>query len=130
MYNLNKKEKLEFVLQKIQELGISAYEISNNSKITEAGVSRIIKGIAKNPHESSIDIILEYLEKRNKTSENNKVEEDPPIYEAENKNYNFEGNPLVICLHEKNKLTREVIYLQGLLRKNNINFKDIFEEND
>lgn len=124
MYNLNKKEKLEIVLQKIQELGISAYEISNNSKITEAGVARIIKGIAKNPHESSIDIILEYLEKRNKTGENNKVEEHPPIYEKAI----FDINKYISCMETESKLRKEIHRLQGILRKNKIEFDDEFED--
>jgi hypothetical protein len=47
MRGLSKKEKLEFILEKVSELGFSAYEISKEIKPTEAGVSRILKGIAK-----------------------------------------------------------------------------------
>ena len=64
MYNLTKKEKLNFILEKIEELGFSAYEISKDTNLTEAGIARILKGVAKNPHETSLNEIILFLEKK------------------------------------------------------------------
>jgi transcriptional regulator with XRE-family HTH domain len=64
MYNLSKKEKLEFVLEKCKELSISAYEIAKNSNLTEAGIIRILNGTSKNPHENTLDSIILFLEKK------------------------------------------------------------------
>lgn len=130
MYNLSKKEKLDFILKKVNELELTAYDIGKKTKLSASGIENILNKTVKNPQENTLDKILLFLESKVLGSELNKVEEHPPIYEKENKNYNFEENPLVICLQEKNKLTLEIIKLQGLLHKNNIDFKNIFEEND
>lgn len=124
MYNLTKKEKLDFIKQQIENLKISAYTISKKINLTEAGIGKILNGTVKNPHESTLDILLLYLEDKVLGSELNKVEEHPPTYEKEKTD--LEG--YYTCLQDVNKLTREVIHLQGLLRKNNIDFKNIFEE--
>lgn len=125
MYNLTKKEKLDFIKEKIKELNISAYTISKKINLTEAGIGKILNGTIKNPHESTIDLLLLYLEDKVLGSELDKkihiVEEPTPSYEVLN-------NPLVLCLNEKNKLTLEVIKLQNILRDKKIDFKDIFEE--
>lgn len=128
MNNLSKKEKLEKVLEKVSEFGFSAYEISKEVNLTEAGIARILKGIAKNPHENSINEILLFLEKKVLGSQIGKLEEEKPIYAPEPSSFDIEKNRLVICLTENNDLTREIMKLQGLLRKNNIEFKDIFNE--
>lgn len=127
MYNLTKKEKLDFILEKVKELKFSAYEISKEIKLTEAGVSRILKGIAKNPHETSLDEIILFLESKVLGTETNKVEESKTVYEKENNDSKYENNPLVRCLTEKNKLTHEILKLQNLLRHNEIKFTDYFE---
>lgn len=125
MYNLTKKEKLDFIKQKVKELNISAYTISKKINLTEAGIGKILNGTIKNPHESTIDILLLYLEEKVLGSEIDKkihtIEEPTPTYEVLN-------NPLVVCLNEKNKLILEVLKLQNLLRENNISFNNIFKE--
>lgn len=129
MYNLTKEEKLKFVLDKIQELGLSAYEISNNIKMTEAGVARIIKRVAKSPHESSLNELIQYLEKKvlgsNLDNNSQLLEEPKPNYDIAK----IDREGYTNCLQEVNKLTKQVIFLQGLLRKNKIEFNDYFEEN-
>lgn len=124
MSNLNKKEKLEFILQKVSELGFSAYEISKEIKLTEAGVARIIKGIAKNPHETSLDEIILFLENKVLGSEINKLAESEPTYGK----LNIDIEKYLLCMETENKLTKEIHRLQVILRKNNISFKNIFEE--
>lgn len=128
MYNLTKKEKLNFVLEKIEELGFSAYEISKDTNLTEAGIARILKGVAKNPHETSLNEIILFLEKKvlgsNLSTENNKIEEPESTYNKTE----IDSDSFKNCLQEVNILTREIITLQGLLRRNNIAFKNIFEK--
>jgi hypothetical protein len=128
MYNLTKKEKLNFILEKVEELGFTAYEISKDVNLTEAGIARILKGVAKNPHETSLNEIILFLEKKvlgsNLSTENNKVEEPEPTYNKTE----IDSDSFKNCLQEVNILTREIITLQGLLRRNNIDFKNIFEK--
>lgn len=127
MYNLTKKEKLNFILEKTAELEVSAYEISKNTTLTEAGVQRILNKKVNNPHENTLNTILEYLESKVLGSEIGKVKEPEEKYNSTIME-EVKNNPLIICLNEKNKLTMEVLKLQNLLRKNNINFVNIFEE--
>lgn len=124
MYNLTKKEKLDFIKQEINKKNISAYIISKNTNLTEAGVGKILNGTVKNPHESSIDTILLYLEKIQLGSGLNKVEEEAPIYEKSE----FDLKKYILCMETENKLTKEIHRLQTILRKNNINFLDYFED--
>ena len=124
MYNLTKKEKLEFVLKNQKELNISANSISKNTKLTEAGVQRILKGISKNPQEDSLNQIMEFFEKKITGTGLNKVEEHPPIYEKSDQDL----KKLVQCLEKESKLRNEIQRLQRILRKNKIEFDDDFEE--
>lgn len=64
MYNLTKEQKLKFILEEVEKLGVSAYEISKNTNLTDAGVGRILNGTVKNPHENSLNAIIDYLEKK------------------------------------------------------------------
>lgn len=126
MYDLTKKEKLEFILEKVKELNFSAYEISKEIKLTEAGVSRILKGVAKNPHETSLDEIILFLERKvlgsKLSTKKNKVEEPEENYLSQATMEELEKNPLVKCLNEQIKLTAEITRLKDILLKNNIKF--------
>lgn len=62
---MNKTDKLDFILNRVAELKLSNYIISQNTKLTEAGVARIINRISKNPHNTSIDLIFDYLDSFN-----------------------------------------------------------------
>lgn len=129
MNYLTKQEKLKIILEKIKELNISAYEIAKNTSLTEAGIGKILNGSVKNPHENTLNSILEYLN-NSKFKEN--FEEIIHIIE-EPKQKNIKSKIEAIeelknCLEERNRLTKEIIKLQILLNKNNIPFKNIFEE--
>ena len=128
MYGLSKEEKLNFILQEVEKNNISAYEISRNTNLTDAGVGRILNKTVKNPHENTLNAIIEFLFKKVKKGElktlSNMVNE--PKEDIYNE-HNLED--LRDCLSENNKLTREIIKLQALLRKNNIKFQDFFDEN-
>jgi len=126
MYNLTKKEKLDFIKQEIEKQHISAYTISKNTNLTEAGVGKILNGTVKNPHESSIDTILLYLEKRQldgTLSTENTVEESQTVYEKQDLNKKY-----ISCIETEIKLLKEIARLQALLRKNKIEFDEEFED--
>ena len=97
-----------------------------------SGVEKILNKTSKNTQENTLDKILLFLESKVlgsnlSTVKNNKAEEPQEAYNSQTME-EVKNNPLVICLNEKNELTLEVIKLQNLLRENNINFKNIFEE--
>jgi transcriptional regulator with XRE-family HTH domain len=124
MRGLSKKEKLEFILEKVSELGFSAYEISKEIKLTEAGVSRILKGIAKKPHETSLDEILLFLERKVLGIDIDKVAEP----EAEYKKTNIDINKYIECIETENKLRKEIQRLKNILRTNKIEFTENLED--
>lgn len=129
MYDLTKQEKLKIIRDKIKELNISAYEIAKNTSLTEAGIGKIINGIVKNPHENTLNSIIEYLNKRRFNENFNEIIhiiEEPKQKNIRSKNEAIEE--LKNCLEERNSLTKEIIRLQIILNKNKIPFKNIFEE--
>jgi transcriptional regulator with XRE-family HTH domain len=64
MYNLTKKEKLQFVLRKQKETQFSAGLISKGTGISEAGLQKIIQGKSTSPQEKTLNLILEFFERK------------------------------------------------------------------
>lgn len=129
MNYLTKQERLKIIKDKIKELNISAYEIAKNTSLTEAGIGKILNGTVKNPHENTLNSIIEYLNKSKFNDNYNEIIhiiEEPKQKNIKSKNEAIEE--LKNCLEERNKLTKEIIKLQILLNKNKIPFKNIFEE--
>lgn len=128
MYNLSKKEKLEFVLEKCKELSISAYEIAKNTSLTEAGIIRILNGTSKNPHENTLNSIILFLEKKvlgNNVSENiHIIEEEKEVYSKTNRTDDY-----IKCLEERNILNQKITKLKLLLIRHNIEFESVLNEN-
>lgn len=128
---LTKKEKLKFVLEKVKEMEVTAYDIAKNTTLTEAGILRILNGTSKNPQENSLNSILIYLESKqvgknyNTNNAQNSIVEEP-ITEGYNKKES-DLRELVECKHRSEKLIFEVIRLQNILRKNNIEFENFFD---
>jgi predicted transcriptional regulator len=58
---INKTHKLKRILDHIQKNKISAYSIAKGTKISEAGIGKIINKSSKNPQNSTVDRIYEYL---------------------------------------------------------------------
>ena len=58
----NKKQKLFYIIDFVETLGLSAYHLSRNTNLTEAGILRILNGTVKNPHESTLNEIISYLD--------------------------------------------------------------------
>lgn len=124
MYELSKKQKLDFILEKITELEISAYEIGKKTGLNTSGIERILNKTVKNPQENTLNKILEFLENKVLGSEIGKLKEPNETYKKEENDL----RALSECHTKLNQLTIEIVKLQNLLRKNNIEFKNIFEE--
>ena len=126
MYDLSKKQKLDFILEKTAELEISAYEIGKKTGLNTSGVERILNKTVKNPQENTLNKILEFLEKKVLGSElstkNDKTKEPEEKYLSQKTIDELENNPLVKCLNEQLKLTAENSRLKEILIKNNIKF--------
>lgn len=131
MYNLTKKEKLDFILKTVADLELTAYDIGKKTKLSVSGVEKILNKTVKNPQENTIDRMLLFLETKvlgsNLSTDKNKLEEPQEKYNIQIME-EVQKNPLVVCLTEKNELTLEVVRLQNLLREHNIDFKNIFEK--
>jgi len=64
MTALTKEQKLKRIREVCREHNVTAYEIYKNVPLTEAGALRILDGTSKNPHNTSLNAILDYLEER------------------------------------------------------------------
>lgn len=59
---MRKLDKLNLTLNLIKEHNLTAYEIGKNTKISTFAIQKIINGETKNPNETTLDVILEFIE--------------------------------------------------------------------
>ena len=52
---------LEEILEEIEKRGLTAYKISQETTLTEAGLGKIINRITKKPNKATLDILKSYL---------------------------------------------------------------------
>ena len=71
---LTKQEKIEKIISHVKKSGISAYAISKNTKLTEAGIGKILNKSSKNPRDLTVDALFRYL--FGGVNEVNKVKEE------------------------------------------------------
>lgn len=64
MYNLTKEEKLRFILEMQEKYKFSAHLISKNTGISNAGIIRILDGTSKSPQEKSLNLIIDFFERK------------------------------------------------------------------
>ena len=116
---LTKKEKVNFVLEKVKEHGISAYELGKKTGLNISGLERILSGSVKNPHEKTLDTMIDYLKTLYKNNTYN-----TQIVHEEIKEYTFIENQkdLIDCLNEQVSLMKEISRLKIILEKNNIDY--------
>lgn len=119
---MNKLDKLNLVLSLIKEHNLTAYEIGKNTKISTFAVQKIINGETKNPNETTISEILNFIENaivgtdiKKNTLEEPKEKYNQPYSEDIVKAYQK-------CLQESINQLKYINYLKNLLRKNKINF--------
>ena len=124
---LTKEEKLNKVLYLTDKYDITAYELGANTKLNTSGIERILKKNVKNPREETINVLYDYIiSKYEHNTLINETNEPKTIYDSKL----TAMEELKNCLNERNELTREIVKLQIILAKNNIPFKNIFEDED
>ena len=74
-----KKLDLQDIINEIKHRNLTAYEISKDLPISEVGINKILNGQSKNPRESTLILLRNYLFKE-KEIEN---KENPPTYGIE-----------------------------------------------
>lgn len=121
--NLNKEEKLKKILYLTDKYNITAYELGKNTNLNTSGIERIIKKDVKNPRDETINILYDYIINKYEKEENT-INEPKEIYSSKLNAM----EEITECLKERNKLTKEIVKLQILLLKNNVAFKNIFDE--
>mgnify|MGYP003650251903 CR=1 FL=1 len=58
---MKKIDKINEIIERVREKGITAYVISKNTKISQAGIGKILNRSSKNPRELTVDAIYSYL---------------------------------------------------------------------
>jgi hypothetical protein len=64
MYGLSKEEKIKFIVEKSEELGITAYEYGEKTELTSTGARNILKGESPNARTKNLNIMIQYLESK------------------------------------------------------------------
>lgn len=111
---------------------LKSYEIGKQTGLSPSGIDKILNKSVKTPREKTLDIILDFLIQKQtgskipvKTEESN-LNEPSEIYT----NTNESLKEIYDCQKEVIKLTNEVVRLQGILRRNNIAFKNFFNDDE
>ena len=87
MYGLSKEEKLKFIIEKSEELAVTAYEFGNNTELSDIGARNILSGESKKPREKNLNIMLEYLENKVLGSKLDNKEGDFPLLKEPHSKY-------------------------------------------
>lgn len=123
---MNKLEKVEHIKKVCEEEDITAYKIAQETGLSAVGIQKILNSETKNPNNSTLTIIMDYLEEKVTGKDIGKIQESESVYSKND----LDLNKYVNCIERENKLTKEIHKLHNILRKNNINFKDFFEEEE
>lgn len=121
---MNKLEKVEHIKKVCEEEDITAYKIAQDTGLSAVGIQKILNSETKNPNNSTLSILMEYLEEKVTGKDIGKIQESESVYSKND----LDLNKYVNCIERENKLTKEIHKLHNILRKNNIDFKDFFEE--
>ncbi len=118
---------LNLVLKHSAELGITGYDIAQNTSISAPAAYKILNGQTKNPRRKNLLEILDYIEDRllkvgqASGREPRKVAEPETEYQKQTRMEYIFGQYLE-KEQEVKKLQQEVDYLKKLLDKNNISY--------
>jgi predicted transcriptional regulator len=80
MNELNKKDRLKYLLEMILNNNITAYEIGVSKNLNISALDKIIKGITKNPQNSTLDAIEDYISEKLLVQDVQSVNEKPTEY--------------------------------------------------
>lgn len=123
---MNKLEKVEHIKKVCEQEDITAYKIAQDTGLSAVGIQKILNSETKNPNNSTLSILMEYLEEKVTGKDIGKIQESESVYSKND----LDLNKYVNCIERENKLTKEIHKLHNILRKNNIDFKDFFEEEE
>lgn len=87
MFGLTKEEKLQFIIEKSEELGITSYEYGQNTEISDLGARNILTGESKNPRTKNLNVMLEYLQTKIVGSNLHNKHENLPFLKEPNSKY-------------------------------------------
>lgn len=123
---MNKLDKIKLMLQTIKEHNLTAYEIGKHTKISTFAIQKIINGDTKNPNETTVDIILSFLEKAivGTDVKENTVNEPHEVYK------NSVKTSTEKCLEDLVKLHKHINYLEAMLHINSIKFTSLNEKEE
>jgi transcriptional regulator with XRE-family HTH domain len=82
---ITKEEKIDFIKNFSKQYDISPYEIAEKTSISAMGVYNIINDKSKNPREKTLDIIIQYFEKKITGSKFFRVQEPEEKYNKKDK---------------------------------------------
>jgi len=121
---MKKLDKLKIALDLIKEHNLTAYEIGKHTKISTFAVQKIINGDTKNPNETTVDVILDFIETAI-------IGTDIKVIKAEEEVENYEKSKGIDfsaeykkCLENSIDQLKYIDYLKTLLRKNDIDFRE------
>lgn len=123
---MNKLEKVEHIKKVCEQEDITAYKIAQDTGLSAVGIQKILNSETKKPNNSTLSILMEYLEEKVTGKDIGKIQESESVYSKND----LDLNKYVNCIERENKLTKEIHKLHNILRKNNIEFKDFFEEEE
>lgn len=110
MCALTKNKKLEIIIDMCAKHDITAYEIGKHTNLNTSGVQRILNKEVKKPHESTLDTILEYIEKKIIGTQLQIKSDNVPLIKEPNQYYN---NP-AFKVDTKTKLKMQKSIVQSL----------------
>jgi len=84
MKDLNKENKLLFILENVKKYSITAYEIGTNTELNISGIDRVLDGTTKNPQKTTVNIIYDYINNKYVTPKKNQVNEENSVYNSNN----------------------------------------------
>jgi len=129
---LTDEQILKIILETTAEMGITAYDISKNTSISDQAVHKILTGKTSKPRRKNLLEILKYLEERRAGSATpgdknylpefaakwRQVQETPIKYDTRDS-----GTKLLEQLEATIKLHQYINYLERTLNDKNIPFK-------
>lgn len=119
MNKISIEKKVEIALESIKRHKFTAYEISKGTTLSTLAIQNIITGKTKKPSEKTINEILSFLEDNMLGTNVKEVNEDKEDY---NKLPPLTLDDYNICLKKNLELMEEIIRLQKILYKNEIEF--------
>jgi transcriptional regulator with XRE-family HTH domain len=120
---MNKLQKIDHIKKVCQEEELTAYKIAQATGLSSVGVQKILNSETKNPNNSTIQIIMEFLENY-VLGINNELVQEP---EQNQKEDISDLKKYISCMETESKLRKEIHRLETILRKNKIEFDDDFE---